>query len=454
MARGYPGAFGGKLNAPYVWLPLCALFAIPFLSIRRWRRLIHLDIAVLLAFGISHIFFNDANISASVPLAYPVLAYLLARLLWEGFRPRRERGPLLPHIPWTWLALALVFLVGFRVALNVVDSSVIDVGYAGVIGADRIEHHRGLYSGTSLAPDNPHGDTYGPVNYLLYVPFEQIFPWSGHWDTLPAAHAAALTFDLLTIMGLFLLGRRLRNNELGVVLAYAWAAYPYTLFTLDSNSNDTIVAMMLVYALLFLRSPPLRGVFVGLGAAAKFVPLALAPLFATGTGERRWRSAAMVLAVVAFVGVVTLAPFLPHEGLRHVYDRTLGSQIGRTSPFSIWGEHPGLKPLWTAVKVLVAGLAVLVAFVPERKTPVQVAALGAAVLVALQIALAHWFYLYIVWFAPFALLAFFGPYQTGVSPPEAEAARSQSPGHPAPPRSAPHSATGHPAPSRTSPASG
>ena len=36
MARGYPGAFAGKLNAPYVWLPLCALFLAPFVSVRRW----------------------------------------------------------------------------------------------------------------------------------------------------------------------------------------------------------------------------------------------------------------------------------------------------------------------------------------------------------------------------------------------------------------------------------
>ena len=26
MARGAPGAFGRKLNAPYLWLPLCLLF--------------------------------------------------------------------------------------------------------------------------------------------------------------------------------------------------------------------------------------------------------------------------------------------------------------------------------------------------------------------------------------------------------------------------------------------
>ena len=50
-------------------------------------------------------------------------------------------------------------------------------------------------------------------------------------------------------------------------------------------------------------------------------------------------------------------------------------------------------------------LAAGVAFVPRRKTAVQVAALGAAVLIAVQLGLSHWFYLYIVWWLPLALIA-------------------------------------------------
>ena len=40
-----------------------------------------------------------------------------------------------------------IFLVGFRVGLNVTDSNVIDVGYAGVIGADKLVHGQQLYGG-------------------------------------------------------------------------------------------------------------------------------------------------------------------------------------------------------------------------------------------------------------------------------------------------------------------
>ena len=31
MARGYPGAFGRRVNAWYIWVPFCILFAAPFI---------------------------------------------------------------------------------------------------------------------------------------------------------------------------------------------------------------------------------------------------------------------------------------------------------------------------------------------------------------------------------------------------------------------------------------
>ena len=408
MARGYPGAFGRKLNAPYVWIPLCLLFLLPFLDFRRPLRLLHLDLLVLLGFGASHVFFNRGEIDISVPLVYPMLLYLLARVLLAGFRPRERTGRLVPHLPVSWLAVGLVFLVAFRIGLNVVDSNVIDVGYAGVIGADRIVDGDELY-GKGFSDDVEKGDTYGPVNYLLYVPFEQTLPWSGAWDDLPAAHGAAIAFDLAAIGGLLLLGRSLRPGRegamLGVALAYAWAAFPYTAFVLETNSNDTLVALACIGALLGFvwRSALMAGVAVALGAASKFATLALAPLFAR-------RSPFVFAASLGITLLLVVAPFVPDGGLREMYDRTVGYQAGRGSPFSVWGQVDSLGWLHTVVKAAAVGLALLVSAVPRRVDERQVAALGAAVLIALQLTATHWFYLYIVWFLPFVLVAVFGAY--------------------------------------------
>ncbi|HVS29519.1 MAG TPA: hypothetical protein VHE14_08185, partial [Solirubrobacteraceae bacterium] len=57
MARGYEGAFGRKVDALYVWLPLCVLFVLPFIDPRRLWRLLHLDLLVLLGFSVSLAFF-------------------------------------------------------------------------------------------------------------------------------------------------------------------------------------------------------------------------------------------------------------------------------------------------------------------------------------------------------------------------------------------------------------
>ena len=41
------------------------------------------------------------------------------------------------------------------------------------------------------------------------------------------------------------------------------------------------------------------------------------------------------------------------------------------------------------------------------------AALAGAVLIALQLGVSYWFYLYVAWFAPLVLVAFFAPLRGG-----------------------------------------
>jgi len=408
MARGYPGAFGRKVNSPLVWFPLMILFIAPFVTPRRLLRMLHLDLLVLLAFSASVAFFNDAQIDVSVPLVYPLLAYLLGRMLWVGLRRVRgesEDAPLPLLVPVTWLAIAAIFLFGFRVGLNVTNSNVIDVGYAGVIGADRLADGDVIYG--NFPKDNEHGDTYGPVLYEAYVPFEQALPWDGTWRGLPAAHGAAIVFDALCALLLLLIGRQLRGIRMGIVLAYAWLAFPFTLYVSNANSNDALVAVFALLALLLAASAPARGAAAALGGLTKFASLGLAPLFWTHAAKGRDRSWALGAFAMAFAGaaLITLVPYVIHgDNPATFVDRTLGFQTQRGSPFSIWGLYYIETPqrVWQAIAVAIAlGLA----FLPRREDVVGLAACAAAILIALQLGVTHWFYLYIVWFFPLVMIA-------------------------------------------------
>ena len=254
LARGEAPSIGRSLNRPYVWLPPAAIFLLAF-DPRRPLRLLHLDLLVLLGFGLSQLYFNQGRLELAMPLVYRLLGYLLVRTLLAGFRPRERSERLVPRLPVRWMAIGLVLLVAFRVGLNLADSTVIDVGYASVVGADRIVHGEELY-----VDNDVHGDTYGPVNYLAYIPFETLLPWSGSWDSLPAAHAAAIAFDLPHDRRPDAAGPTLRRGRegrrLGLALAFAWAAYPFSLLALQENTNDLMIAALLVLSLAALRSPP------------------------------------------------------------------------------------------------------------------------------------------------------------------------------------------------------
>ena len=390
--------------------------------------MLHLDLLVVVSLSVSLAFFNHGETGWSVPLVYVPLAYLLARSLQLMRGQTRPDGPLVPWLSSRALAVGLVILVALRIALNVGDtgtreyvgygsleSHVVDVGLAGVAGADRLVHGLDLYSegGSNL-------DTYGPLNYLAYVPFELVWPFEGTWDELPAAHAAALAFDLAVILILLAVGRRLRKGSdgrrLGLALAYGWAACPWTTYVLASNTNDALVGALVAALLLAWESPVGRGLVVGAGALVKFAPAVLVPLAALA-GLRRDAVLVVVAFLLAVVGLTV--PFVPDGGLREIYDASVGYQLGADSPFSIWGRNEWLDPLHMLVKAGALALAVGVAVAAHRRDfdlP-RIAAAAAAVLLALQIAAMHWIYFYVAWVLPALLVTMFASYSTRAGEP-------------------------------------
>ena len=443
MARGYKGAFGGaKINSAWVWLSFCGLF---LLGLVDWRRLLsvrNVDLLVLISFTVSLWFFNRGNVFAAMPLAYPPLVWLLVRCVWIARSDRPSRGA--PVWPVWVLAAATVFVAGFRVGLNVRASNVIDVGYSGVIGADRIAHGQSPYGHFPVEDDrpkcgpadsdgevrdriqtngrcenaNPYGDTYGPVSYIAYLPGYAIFGWSGQWDSLPAVHFTSILFDLLAIVGLALVGRRFGGPRLAATLAFAWVAWPFTQYASSSNTNDAIAPALLIWGFLALTTPVARGAAVAVSGWTKFASLLLLPLWLGYPEARRGRA----LAVVGFAVTTVLVFFVlflepsPWHAARVFYDRTVGYQIDRDSPFSLWdwGQYhakglPNLRIVQRVLEVLLVVGSLSLAWVPRRRSPLRMAALTGAVLVGFELVLTHWFYLYLPWFFPFIALALIGP---------------------------------------------
>jgi hypothetical protein len=444
MARGGPGAFGGeKINDPVIWLGLCAAFLLGLADLRRPLSLRNLDLLALLSFSVSLWFFNRGDIFTSVPLAYPPLLYLLARVTWIGVRGRVGGRPARPLWPVWALLGATVFLAGFRVGLNVQTSNVIDVGYAGVIGAHRLVDGQAPYGNFPRGDEelrpcgaedadgqirervqtngrcehaNEFGDTYGPVSYAAYVPGYLAFGWDGRWDDLPAAHATSILFDLLCIAGLALVGLRFGGPSLAAMLAFAWSAYPFTLYVSSSNTNDAIFPAFLIFGFWLVASAWKRGALCALAGWTKFASFILAPLWLTYPERRDRAGAGRFAAGLAGASALALSVLLlepnPAKAAWTFVDRTVVTQVTRESPFSLWdwGQYraagiPDLHLVQLGLEALVVAGAVACAFLPRRKSPLQLAALTAALLIAFEVVLTHWFYLYIPWFFPFVAFA-------------------------------------------------
>ena len=445
MARGSPGAFGGeKLNSYGVWLAFSGLF---LLGLVDWRRLLSLrnaDLVALLSFSVSLWFFNRGHVFAAMSLVYPPLVWILVRCVWIARGDRPSRGAAVWPV-WV-LAAATVFLAGFRIGLNVRSSNVIDVGYSGVIGADRIMHGQSPYGHFPVEDNrptcgpadssgevrdriqtngrcetaNPLGDTYGPVSYLAYIPGYELFGWSHKWDYLRSVHFTSILFDSICLLGLVLVGRRFGGAPLAAALAFAWVAWPFSQYASNSNTNDAIPPALLIWGFLGVTRAPVRAAAVALSAWTKFASLLVVPLWSGYPDARRGRPMLVFylwfLLVTALVFFVLLLEPSPLHAARVFYDRTINFQIGRDSPFSIWDwrqyHAKGLPDLHLVQRVLEVALvigAVVLGRYPRRRSPLRLAALTAAVLVGFELVLTHWFYLYLPWFFPFVALALVAP---------------------------------------------
>jgi uncharacterized membrane protein len=235
-----------------------------------------------------------------------------------------------------------------------------------------------------------------------------MFGFSGEWDFLPAAHALTLFSFVAGAMALFITGYRLSGKEGAAALLFAWAAFPYTVYATNNNTNDVIVAALSAIGLAAAASPIARGANVAAGFAVKLYPIVLGPLWITYEGRKR---KPIIDFVLGGAGVLLLAFWVvlldghPFEAIKLFYQKTLAFQGDRVSPWTIYTQVPALAFLQKPVTAFVIFIGLLVAFVPRRKTLRRLAALSAALVIGFQLTVNYWFYAYVTWFEPFVFVA-------------------------------------------------
>jgi hypothetical protein len=346
---------------------------------------------------------SDDLSPAGLWLAAGCLGWLFARL--AGACHGAWRMPeLRPSISSRWLRLAVLVLLLVRIG-SVPAGGILDVGQASSLGAWRLLHGLHLYGAVSWP--GPGGfriyrpDSYGPFAYYAYLPFAAVF------RSAPAEVATLLPaacFDVLTLAGLYILGRRLGGRPLAQAFMFAYLLYPFPGISLMGETNDALIAALCVWAVVAAQRPVTRGLLLAAAALTKFLPALIAVQF---LGVRRGRSRYALTLAVSLAAMLVWP--LVTSGPAAFLDSTFGYQLierGGGVQFSIWTylPHAALvaRPLLAVALVLLALSPVVCPEMPDAR---QHAALAAALLIGAQLLLGYWFYSYLTWFYPLLVIA-------------------------------------------------
>jgi hypothetical protein len=408
------------LTRPWALVPFAMLFLAAVIDLDRLWSLRNLDLLALLTPALALATWTRSGEWQFVFLYVP-LAFLLVRMtfvagLWSrGSATRTPDVPFRAYLPVPWLVGGVLGLVVVHVLWTLDTSLSSDIGLAGVHGAQSLLKGRPIYgAGASLhaaAGRDLHLDSYGPLAYEAVAPFTWLL------DGMSAARLATLFFDLSTMLALFALGKRARDASIGLTLALAWLAFPFSLYVAELGANDGLLSASLVLTLMCAQTPARRGGALALAAWSKLTPLALLPLMAgrgldrQGSLKRTVRFGSSFLLVSALI----FLPVLVHGSLATFVERTFGFQSSRAPAYSIWevldGSGVGVAAHIAGAVVrglLAAGTGVLaigLSWRGGRRDLTGVAAASAAVLIGLVIVDGYFSFTYICWFAPLVLAA-------------------------------------------------
>jgi hypothetical protein len=300
----------------------------------------------------------------------------------------------------SWLVWMVAWLAGLAWQLSGVlrVSDPIDVAIASDIGARLMQGGVPVYGNlVSVAGLLRHGDTYGPISYLAYVPgVGLIGDGSILWSN----------FGMSLIVSVLMLVAGLRGGSLrrGAWAAATWSTCPFVALGVVAGNNDVVVALAISLVLFTARRPAWRGSMVAVAACTKFVPAIIGVVLWRLRGEDRRATLRYVLGGLVTLFVILAVALRGTDALDEFWTRAIVFQLDRDDLASFWGMSQ-----LSQLRYVVVAAAVIVAVVAARRMPnrdIDAGAAACAAVLALVLAgLPQYWGTYVTWIVPAVLVA-------------------------------------------------
>jgi hypothetical protein len=401
----------GYAVSPETWFYLSTLLIIAvFFRFNRFWSLRNLDLVLLLL--------SAPGLLLVQKLAEPFWGYVwlfavsglyLARLLADPILQRRPQlGQNLNAGGLIFLcASAFVFLATKSITDALPESTAVTV-----------EHSKALINRENR-PDPPEVASEpapGPAATLLAAPVEFVF------EDLAARILSILTHGAV-VAGLIVAGKKLFGDvHLGLASSTLYMLLPGTAYSVGSF-NHVLPSALIVWAIVFYRSPIVAGVFLGLASGAMFFPVFLLPLWFVFYGRNgRWRFS-VALAAVALVLVGSLA-LTSRDGPTFV-NKILGSIDLQVLAFrsddkieGFWKVTEYMSFYRLPVIALYCIQLALLTWLPRQKTVEHLLAHSTAIILSTQFWYTQQGGTYLLWYLPMLLMVVFRPRLLHLVPPD------------------------------------
>jgi hypothetical protein len=393
------------------WFYLSTLLIIAvFFRFNRFWSLRNLDLVLLLLSAPGLLLVNKlAEPFWGYVWLFAVSGLYLARLLADPILQRR------PQLGQNLNAGGLIFLCASAFVF-LATKAITDTLPAST--AVTVEHTKALINRESRPepPEVKSEPAPGPAATLLAAPVEFVF------EDLAARILSILTHGAV-VAGLIVAGKKLFGDvHLGLASSTLYMLLPGTAYSVGSF-NHVLPSALIVWAIVFYRSPIVAGVFLGLASGAMFFPVFLLPLWFVFYGRNgRWRFS-VALAGVALVLVGSLA-LTSRDGPTFV-NKILGSidleVLAFRSDEKIEGFWNGLGYLSFYRLPVIALYCIqlaLLTWLPRQKTVEHLLAHSTAIILSTQFWYTQQGGTYLLWYLPMLLMVVFRPRLLHLVPPD------------------------------------